>query len=174
VGPHGIDERLQALIVLALWNWLKGYERLKERGDHLFLSGEFGDAGTAYRRARSVLSNADPRAVVMDALIRSSERQAVGESEEEDPFVPGLDDLFELAIADKPSSRAEAYRILGKDFRAGYVALVQGSASRAVHFLERAAEATPSSFVVHLELGRALSLGGRSAAKKASPLLSGF
>ncbi len=146
----------------ALWNRLKGYDRLKERGDHLFLSGEFGDAGTAYRRARSVLSESDARALAMEALIRSCERQAAGEAgEEEDEFVPGLDDLFELAIGDKPESRAEAYRILGQDFRAGYVALVQGSASRAVHFLERAAEATPSSFVVHLELGRALSLGGR-------------
>jgi tetratricopeptide (TPR) repeat protein len=73
----------------------------------------------------------------------------------------GLDDLFELAIGDKPPSRAEAYRILGHDFRSGYVALVQGNAGSAVRFLEKAAAATPSSFVVHLELGRALSLGGR-------------
>jgi tetratricopeptide (TPR) repeat protein len=155
--------------VRALWNWLKGYDRLKERGDHFFLSGEFLDAGNAYRRARSVLSDVDPRALAMDALIRSCERQAAGKAvEDENDFVPGLDDLFELAIGDKPKSRAEAYRLLGKDFRAGYVALVQGSASRAVHFLEKAAEANPSSFVMHLELGRALSLGGRlEDAKKA-------
>jgi tetratricopeptide (TPR) repeat protein len=48
------------------------------------------------------------------------------------------------------------------------VALVQGNAKRAVHLLEKAAAATPSSFVVHLELGRALSLGGRLADAKAA------
>lgn len=150
------------------WNRLKGYERLKERADHLFLAGEFERAGHEYRKARSVLSPSDHRAHAVEALIRSCERQAPAggpmareAGDGEDLYVPGLGDLFELAIGDKPSSRAEAYRILGQDFRAGYVALVQGNAERAVRFLEKAAAATPSSFVVHLELGRALSLGGR-------------
>jgi tetratricopeptide (TPR) repeat protein len=154
--------------VLSFWNRLKGYERLKERGDHLFLSGEFERALREYLKARSVLSAADHRAVAVDSLIRSCERQARreyavedGARVAEDLEYPGLDDLFELAIGDKPPFRAEAYRILGRDFRSGYVALVQGNARSAVHFLEKAAGATPSSFVVHLELGRALSLGGR-------------
>jgi tetratricopeptide (TPR) repeat protein len=154
--------------VLSLfWNRLKGYERLKERADHLFLSGEFARALLEYERARSVLSPTDHRAQAVDSLIRSCERQALHEAEEagvndgEDSSFPGLDDLFELAIGDKPPSRAEAYRILGQDFRSGYVALVQGNAKRAVYLLERAAVAIPSSFVAHLELGRALSLGGR-------------
>ena len=155
--------------MLALfWNRLKGYERLKERGDHLFLGGEFERALGEYRRARSVLSATDHRAIAIDSLIRSCERQAREDEGEEGDGIDGedshylvLDDLFELAIGDKPPSRAEAYRILGNDFRSGYVALVQGNARRAVHLLEKAAAATPSSFVVHLELGRALSLGGR-------------
>jgi hypothetical protein len=106
---------------------------------------------------------------VIDSLIRSCERQAqhedaveVDDRDGEELRYPGLDDLFELAIGDKPSSRVEAYRILNHDFRSGYVALVQGNAKRAVHLLEKAAAATPSSFVVHLELGRALSLGAGS------------
>jgi tetratricopeptide (TPR) repeat protein len=154
--------------VLALfWNRLKGYERLKERADRLFLAGEFERALREYLRARSVLSVTDHRAIAIDSLIRSCERQTLHEGDEddgsdgEDSHSQAVDDLFELAIGDKPSSRAEAYRILGDDFRSGYVALVQGSAKRAVHLLEKAAAATPSSFVVHLELGRALSLGGR-------------
>lgn len=146
-----------------LWNRLKGYERLKERGDHLFLAGEFERALHEYSRARSVLSGgADHRAIAVDALIRSCERQSsLQGGNEVDQYHPGLDDLFELAIGDKGSSRAEAYRILGREFRSGYLALVQGSAARAVELLEKAAAATPSSFVVHLELGRALSLAGR-------------
>jgi tetratricopeptide (TPR) repeat protein len=152
-------------VLSLLWNRLKGYERLKERGDHLFLAGEFERAREEYGRARSVLSATDHRALAIDALIHSCARQtsegpgAVADVEER--YHAGLDDLFELAIADKPSSRAEAYRILGHEFRAGYVALVQGNARRAIERLEKAAAATPSSFVVHLELGRALSLGGR-------------
>jgi tetratricopeptide (TPR) repeat protein len=90
------------------------------------------------------------------------------EIEEEDLHAPGLDDLFELAIGDKTKSRAGAYRALSRDFRAGYVALVQGNADRAIHFLERAAASAPSSFVAHLELGRAQSLGGRFAEAKSS------
>jgi len=158
-----------------VWNRLKGFERLKERGDHLFLSGEFDRALGEYLRARSLLSAADHRAVAIDSLIRSCEWQARGEIAAdhdgrgaEELYSPGLDDLFELAIGDKPPSRAEAYRILGHDFRSGYVSLVQGNARSAVHFLERAAASTPSSFVVHLELGRALSLGGRLEEAKAA------
>jgi len=148
------------------WNRLKGYERLRERGDRFFLAGEFERARREYLRARSVLSAMDHRTIAIDSLVRSCERQAQHEDgdsgrEAEDPHYPGLDDLFELAIGDKPSSRAEAYRILRHDFRSGYVALVQGNAKRAIELLEKAAAATPSSFVVHLELGRALSLGGR-------------
>jgi len=48
------------------------------------------------------------------------------------------------------------------------VALVQGNAKRAVQLLDKAAAATPSSFVVHLELGRAQSLGGRLEDAKAA------
>ncbi len=146
-----------------LLNRLKGFERLKERGDHLFLAGEFDRAHREYSRARSVLATEDHRGVAIDALIRSCERQTSEEPGfgEEDRYHPGLDDLFELAIGEKTTSRAETYRILGSEFRSGYVALVQGNARRAVEQLEKAAAVTPSSFVVHLELGRALSLGGR-------------
>jgi tetratricopeptide (TPR) repeat protein len=150
-------------VLSLLWNRLKGYERLKERGDHLFLAGEFERAHREYSRARTVLPSADHRSLAIDALIRSCERQAGSEVTwvEEDRYHPGLDDLFELAIGEKPASRAEAYRIMGHDFRSGYVALVQGNAKRAIELLAKAAGATPSSFVAHLELGRALSLGGR-------------
>ncbi|HJS72794.1 MAG TPA: tetratricopeptide repeat protein, partial [Vicinamibacteria bacterium] len=156
-----------------LWNRLKGYERLKERGDHLFLAGEFERALREYSRARTVLPSADHRSLAIDALIRSCERQAESEplwteEAEEDRYHPGLDDLFELAIGDKPSSRAEAYRLMAHDFRSGYVALVQGNARRAIELLEKASAATPSSFVAHLELGRALSLGGRLAEARAA------
>ncbi|MGH9323365.1 MAG: tetratricopeptide repeat protein [Vicinamibacteria bacterium] len=146
-----------------LLNRLRGYERLKGRGDRLFLAGEFERAFREYSRARSILSGSDHRAFALDALLRSCERQSSAISEEklEDLVPPGLEDLFELAIGDKPASRAEAYRILGPDFRAGYVALVQGKANRAAHQLRKAAAAAPSSFVVHLELGRALSLASR-------------
>ena len=157
------------------WNRLKGYERLRERGDYLFLAAEFERARREYLRARSVLTAVDHRAIVIDSLIRSCERQTqhedaveVDDRDGEELRYPGLDDLFELAIGDKPSSRVEAYRILNHDFRSGYVALVQGNAKRAVHLLEKAAAATPSSFVVHLELGRALSLGGRLPDAKAA------
>lgn len=150
------------------WHCLKGYDRLKERGDHLFLAGEFERALGEYLRARSVLSSSDTRVHAMDWLIHSCERQRARDeredddrSEGEDLDFPGLDDLFELALGDKSPSRAEAYRILRHDFRAGYVALVQGSARRAVQILQEAAAGAPSSFVVHLELGRALSLAGR-------------
>ena len=80
--------------------------------------------------------------------------------DDERPFHPGLDDLFELAIGEKDPGRIDAYRALNVDFKAGYVALVQGDAARAVRFLSSAAASTTASFVVHLELGRALSLAG--------------
>ncbi|HSF15568.1 MAG TPA: tetratricopeptide repeat protein [Vicinamibacteria bacterium] len=148
-----------------LWNRLLGHERLKQRGDQLFLSGEFERAQWEYKRARSVLPPADVRRIPLDGLIGTCERlsrhreasDGIPETTEDD-YVPGLDELFELAIADKAEPRAESYRILGKNFRAGYVALVQGTADRAVALLRKASSESPSSFVVHLELGRALSM----------------
>jgi tetratricopeptide (TPR) repeat protein len=155
-----------------LWNHLRGYERLKERADRLFLASEFERARREYEKARSVVGDSDHRAQALDALIHSCERQmgsagtlsvAPGPSGDEHEDVPpgGVDDLFELAIADKPESRAEAYRILGAEFREGYVTLIQGRAERAASLIEEAASRASSSFVVHLELGRALSLAGR-------------
>jgi tetratricopeptide (TPR) repeat protein len=149
-----------------LWNHLLGYERIKERADRLFLANQFEQARREYDRARSIVPDSDHRARALDALIRSCERQlAPGEAPsfalpEEALGAVELDDLFELAIADKPDSRAEAYRILGPEFREGYVALVQGRARAAAARFREAALRSPSSFLVHLELGRALSLGG--------------
>lgn len=155
-----------------LWNRLRGYERLKERADHLFLAGEFRRARQGYARARSIVADTDHRALALDSLIRSCERQTVegprfsssgdfaAAGDAEEIIAPALEDLFELAIADKPTPRAEAYRILGSRFRAAYVALLQGRAQPAVQLFERAALEAPSSFVVHLELARALSLLG--------------
>lgn len=168
-------------------NRLVGYERLRFRGDRFFLSGDFESAHREYRKARSLLRAADPRSLAIDALIRDCEAQAntlrmspVGpvedsrmsapqatsaipavtdENDERDGFHPGLEDLFELAIAEKPSVRLERYRALGKDFKAGYVALIQGNAERAVRLLGRAVEEN-ASFVARLELGRAHSLRG--------------
>jgi tetratricopeptide (TPR) repeat protein len=160
LGASPAGEPGPLTILSLLWNALKGYDRLKERGDSLFLAGEYDRARREYQKARSLLSGTDLRTVALDSLIHSCELSALGKSDDR-AFTAGLDDLFELAIADKPASRAESYRILGRDFRAGYVALVQGQADRAAQYLEKAAAATPSSFVVHLELGRALSLGGR-------------
>lgn len=172
MGAPSSSESPALIVLTRFWNRLRGYDRLKERGDCLFLAGEFERALGEYLRARSILSSTDHRVLAMDSLIRSCERQALHEEGEpgdwEDQGYPGLDDLFELAIGDKAPSRAEAYRILGRDFRAGYVALVQGNAGRAVDLLKRAAAAAPSSFVVQLELGRALSLGGRLAEAKAA------
>jgi tetratricopeptide (TPR) repeat protein len=151
-----------------LWNHLRGYERLKERGDRFFLSSEFERARREYAKARSLLESSDHRAQALDALIAHCERQLgsagpLALSAEEEDFAPspGLDDLFDLAIADKQQARAEAYRILGTEFREGYVALIQGRAERACALLESAAARSSSSFVVHLEWGRALSLAGR-------------
>jgi tetratricopeptide (TPR) repeat protein len=148
-------------------NWLRGYERLKERGDRSFLGGDFDQARAWYARARSTVAESDPRALSLDSLLRFCENQSSRgdgwqpRDVDEEPLRPGLDALFELAIEDKPAARAEAYRILGDEFRAGYVALIQGRAEHAAALLERAAARAPSSFVVHLELGRTQSLAGR-------------
>ena len=165
-----------------LLDYLYGYERLRHRGDRLFLSGEFERARSEYTRARSVLREGDQRATTIEALLRECDALAglrapggivhkvvapdvsyVDDgpgATEEGGFYPGIDDLFELAIADKPRGRIDAYRLLGDDFKAGYVALVQGNAERAVGFLAASKEGG-ASFVVNLELGRAWSLAGR-------------
>ena len=162
-------------MLIRLWDRLRGYERAKQRADRLYLGGQFAEARAFYERALFTLAAGDHRASALESLILSCERLgqpseratsriAQGEGDtgrEEDEVAPGLDDLFELAIADKPASRAESYRMLGESFRAGYVALLQGAAGRSVRHLERAAEQARSSFVVQLELGRALSLEGR-------------
>ncbi len=163
------------------WNYLYGYERLRHRGDRLFLAGELDRARHEYMRARSVLGARDYRSATIDALIRQCDTHArergcavevptyesvhapAREPEDGDDarsFHPGLDDLFELAIGEKAPGRIDAYRALNDDFKAGYVALVRGNAERAVHFLSSAAASTTASFVVHLELGRAASLAG--------------
>ena len=167
-------------------NRLHGYERLRNRGDQFFLSGDFARALAFYRRARSLLRDDDHRVLTVDALMRDAESQlgaaratartapALAEpSEPAEPAEPaeddtgalltghpGLDDLFELAIAEKLPERRETYRALGDAFKAGYVALLQGNAERAVRFLRRAASELGSSFVAHMELGRAYSLLG--------------
>lgn len=162
-------------MLIRLWDRLRGFERAKHRADRLYLSGEFAAAREAYRRAVATLAPNDHRAAALEALILSCDRLSaasrdaplleVPDSGEaisvEDETPAGLDDLFELAIAEKPASRAEAYRMLGESFRAGYVALLQGAPARSVRHLERAADKSPSSFVVQLELGRARSLDGR-------------
>jgi len=166
-----------------LLDYLYGYERLRHRGDRLFLLGEFERARTEYGRARAVLREGDHRATTIEALLRECDALAglrassgmvhsvvardvldvsvedVADNREEGGFHPGIDDLFELAIADKPQGRIDAYRVLGDNFKAGYVALVHGNAERAVSFLAASKEAS-SSFVVNLELGRAWSLAG--------------
>jgi len=164
-----------------LFDYLSGYERLRHRGDRLFLSGEFERARKEYSRARAVLREGDHRSTTIEALLRECDALAglrassaivhsvvapdvpledVPGNTEEGEFYPGIDDLFELAIADKPQGRIDVYRVLDDNFKAGYVALVQGYAERAVGFLEASKEAS-SSFVVNLELGRAWSLAGR-------------
>lgn len=144
---------------------LVGFNRYKQRGDRFFLESDFAGALREYRRARSTLAPSDYRAATMDALIRECSTR-IGESvqheevvEDEPPsFMPGLGDLFELAIADKPGERLKAYQGLGKDFEAGYVWLVQGDADRAIPNLREAARKNASTFILQLELGRALSL----------------
>ena len=166
-----------------LLNYLYGYERLRHRGDRLFLSGEFERARVEYSSARAVLREGDHRATTIEALLRECDALAglrassgivhkvvapdlpgvheAPANTEEGGFYPGIDDLFELAIADKSRGRIDAYRVLGDDFKAGYVALVQGNAERAVGSLAASAKEKRASFVVNLELGRALALAGR-------------
>jgi tetratricopeptide (TPR) repeat protein len=109
----------------------------------------------------------------MDALIREcavrtgdavepvlEKRRAASPEEEDTPFVPDMNDLLELAIAGKAAKRAALYRGLGPEFEAGYVALVQGEAPRAVELLRLASRKPRPTFVLHLELARALSMAG--------------
>ena len=170
------------------WNYLCGYERLRQRGDRLFLAGELDRARHEYTRARSVLDARDYRSTTLDALIRqcdtlarapgsalavlapefapdsgylpTAESPARPDEPDERPFHPGLDDLFELALGEKDAGRIDAYRASSDEFKAGYVALVQGDPARAVRFLASAADSSTASFVVQLELGRARSLAG--------------
>ena len=176
-------------MIARVLNYLHGYERLRHRGDRFFLAGDFERARREYLRARSVLSPKDYRSATIDALIRQCEAQghayasvsapdqsafdeSDGPLEEESPFHPGLGDLFELAIGEKDPSRIDAYRSQSNTFKAGYVALVQANPERAVRFLREAETETGGSFVVELELARALSLledmqSAREAASRA-------
>lgn len=161
-------------MIARAWNYLYGYERLRQRGDRLFLAGELDRARHEYTRARSVLGARDYRSTTIDALIRQCDTLAgdpggsvavlapdfAPEPVDERPFHPGLDDLFELAIGEKEPGRGDAYRALSDEFKAGYVALVQGDAARAVRFLASSADSPTAPFVVQLELGRARSLAG--------------
>lgn len=173
-------------MIARVLNYLYGYERLRHRGDRLFLAGEFERARIEYTRARSVLSSRDYRSSTLDALIRECDLQARGrgrasaapsfeppwedvedpESDEARGFYPGLDDLFELAIGEKEPDRIGFYRAMNDDFKAGYVALVQANPERAVRFLSSSAASPGASFVAHLELGRAHSLGGDMGAAR--------
>jgi tetratricopeptide (TPR) repeat protein len=154
---------------------LLGANRFKHRGDRFFLENDFAGALREYRRARSAVSSSDYRTPTLDALIRECSTRlgtpieslpydvhAAGEGsrDREAQFIPALKDLFELAIGEKSAERAEAYRQLGEDFQAGYVALVQGDADNALSRLDLAAMKHPASFILQLELGRALSMAG--------------
>jgi Flp pilus assembly protein TadD len=156
-----------------LYYRLLGANRLRQRGDKFFLENDFARALSEYRRARIALSANDYRVATLDALIRECSIRAgiaVPEVDTEaspsavdrrDPAViPGLQDLFELAIADKAKERMRSYRGLGEEFQSGYVALVQGDGENAARRLELAARKNPASFVLQLELGRALSMTG--------------
>jgi tetratricopeptide (TPR) repeat protein len=139
-----------------------GPNRFKNRGDRFFLENDFARALREYRRARWAVSSLDYRTATLGALIRECSTR-LGESDptsEEASLVPGLQDLFDLAIGEKSSDRAAAYRGLGDEFQAGYVALVQGDAEKAVRRLGLVAMKSPASFVLQLELGRALSMAG--------------
>ncbi len=147
---------------------LIGANHFKHKGDKFFLDNNFDKALGQYRRARLAVGASDYRAVTLDALIRECALR-VGEVPEsvtelqsttDAPFVPGLSDFFKLAIADKPKDRLREYQGLGEAFEAGYVSLVRGDAENAVRRLEEATRKSSASFVLQLELGRALSLGG--------------
>jgi tetratricopeptide (TPR) repeat protein len=173
---------------------LLGFERIKQRGDRFFLVGDFRSAQRQYLRARAALPELDYRAPTLDALIRECEvrtgllpaetdagsfteeppspsrevgRDLAPTPPEEPAFVPDLSDLLELAIAHKPPKRAARYREVGPDFESGYVALVQGDGALAIDRLRIAASKAPGSFVVHLELGRALGMVGDAEAARA-------
>lgn len=167
---------------------LVGFERMKQRGDRFFLDGDFGRARGQYERARKLLPELDYRIPTLDALIRecavrtgtailpppslpavdithdtSGRSASVDEGE---PFVPDATDLRELAVAGKPPARAALYRGQGPEFDYGYVALVQGDAPVAVERLRWASRKAPGSFVVRLELGRALAMASEMNAAR--------
>jgi tetratricopeptide (TPR) repeat protein len=161
-----------------VFHLLMGFERIKRRGDRRFLDGNFVSALREYQRARGILSDHDYRVPTLEALIREcfvrtgspvasrpmeiprpsdgSER----EPHDERSFVPDMSDLLELAVGSKSPERAALYRGWGTEFEQGYVALVQGDAERASALLAMASRRAPTAFVVHLELGRSLSLAG--------------
>ncbi|MFQ5791561.1 MAG: hypothetical protein ACE5JI_13905, partial [Acidobacteriota bacterium] len=123
-----------------LLNRLLGFDRIKQRADRLFLEADYTQALREYRRARTALGSGDYRVATVESLIQecagragaptaASELSSSGrkpEREREGHFIPGLEDLLELAIAGKTSERGASYRGLGKQFETGYVALVQG------------------------------------------------
>lgn len=158
-----------------LFAHLVGYDRYKGRGDRFYLAGDYARAFSAYSRARSLLAETDGRLAAVEPLLREcaertglADRRSLFSTEEAAalegaPFHPGISDLFELAIAEKPSERAALYRGLGAEFEAGYVALVRGEGGEAVRHLDLAARGRAPSFVIALELGRALSLAGNFA-----------
>lgn len=153
--------------------WLIGYDRLKTRGDRFFLAQDYFQAHREYTRATWALRPADYRTATLDALRRDcaarvgldepkASPEAINQPSDGDssPFHPGIHDLFELAIAGKPTARASAYRNLGPEFESGYVALVEGDGLRASRELSLAARTNSPSFIIALERGRALSLAG--------------
>ena len=176
--------------ISAVWGGLVrllvGFERTKQRGDRFFLDGDFHRARRQYEKARAVLPELDYRIPTVDALIRecsvrTGEPPAAAHwsrppsppaaewadaPDEELAFVPDMKDLLELAIAEKSSTRAGLYRGLGSEFESGYVALVQGDAPRAAERLRLASRKAAGSFVVQLELGRALGMAGEMNAAR--------
>ena len=148
---------------------LIGFDRLKGKGDRFYIGGEYARAYRAYKRAALAVGSSDYRRASVEGLLADCARRCGVPHEASFPeggsasevFVPGIHDLFELALADKPTERAERYRNLGPEFEAGYVALVQGEGERALRHLDAAARAESSEFVIELERGRAASLAGR-------------
>ena len=168
---------------------LLGFERMKQRGDRLFLSGDFQNAQRQYERARTTLSEHDYRMPTLDALIREcavrsgsslvttsvsqmaldwdeAEKDSPDGSGDESPFVPNGNDLLELAVAHKPAPRAALYKDLGPEFESGYLALVQGDPARALSPLRLAVGKNPGSLIIRLELGRALAMVGEAEAAR--------
>lgn len=168
---------------MRLLNSVVGFDRIKHRGDRHFVDGDFHRAKREYERARSTLAPLDYRGATIDALIRECSARTgepvelMGEgsrigapsppispismtAEEEPPFVPDMNDFLELAIAGKAPERAAMYRGLRWEFEAGYVALAQGEPERAIELLQLAGRKLRPTFVLHLELGRAMSMVG--------------